>query len=81
MAHDEPPHQDPHCLQIQLFSFLVLKELKLIKHRNSKACKKFSIEKAKLARNFPEIIRGAVNVVHGNLVDKIWLFSGKSPGI
>ena len=27
MAHDEPPHQDLSCLQIQLFSSLVLKEL------------------------------------------------------
>ena len=27
VAHDEPPHQDLHCLQIQLFSSLVLKEL------------------------------------------------------
>ena len=29
MAHYEPPHQDLRRLQIQLFSFLVLKELKL----------------------------------------------------
>ena len=28
MAHDEPPYQDLHCLQVQLFSSLVLKELK-----------------------------------------------------
>ena len=27
VAHFEPPHQDLHCLQIQLFSSLVLKEL------------------------------------------------------
>ena len=27
MAHHEPPHQDLHCLQIQLFSSLVVKEL------------------------------------------------------
>ena len=27
VAHDEPPHQDPRCLQIQLFLSLVLKEL------------------------------------------------------
>ena len=27
MAHYEQPHQDLHCLQIQLFSCLVLKEL------------------------------------------------------
>ena len=27
MAHDEPPHHDLRCLQIQLFSSLVLKEL------------------------------------------------------
>ena len=27
MAHDEPPHHNLHCLQIQLFSSLVLKEL------------------------------------------------------
>ena len=27
VAHYEPPHQDLHCFQIQLFSFLVLKEL------------------------------------------------------
>ena len=27
MAHSEPPHQDPCCLQIQLFSSLVVKEL------------------------------------------------------
>ena len=25
--HDEPPHQDLHCVQIQLFSSLVHKEL------------------------------------------------------
>ena len=28
VAHLEPPHQDLRCLQIQLFSSLVLKELK-----------------------------------------------------
>ena len=27
MAHDEPPHQDLHLLQIQLFLSLVLKEI------------------------------------------------------
>ena len=27
VAHHEPPHQDLHCLHIQLFSSLVLKEL------------------------------------------------------
>ena len=27
MAHNEPPNQDLHCLQIQLFSSLVVKEL------------------------------------------------------
>ena len=27
MAHDEPPHEDLRCLQIQLFSSLVVKEL------------------------------------------------------
>ena len=27
MAHYEPPHQDLRCLQIQLFSSLVVKEL------------------------------------------------------
>ena len=33
MAHYEPPHQDLRCLQIQLFSFLVVKELsKLNEH-------------------------------------------------
>ena len=30
MAHYEPPHQDLRCLQIQLFSTLVLKELMCI---------------------------------------------------
>ena len=29
VAHHEPPHQDLRCLQIQLFSSLVVKELKL----------------------------------------------------
>ena len=29
MAHDEPSHQDLHCLQIQLFLSLVLKELSI----------------------------------------------------
>ena len=29
VAHYEPPHQDLRCLQIQLFSSLVVKELKL----------------------------------------------------
>ena len=28
VAHDEPPHQDLCCLQIQLFSSLVVTELK-----------------------------------------------------
>ena len=28
MAHNEPPHQDLRCLQIQLFSSLAVKELK-----------------------------------------------------
>ena len=32
MAHDEPPHQDLRCLQIQLFSSLVVKVLNLIKY-------------------------------------------------
>ena len=32
VAHDEPPHQDLRCLQIQLFSSLVVKELKLVNH-------------------------------------------------
>ena len=27
MAHDEPPHQDLRCLQILLFSSLIVKEL------------------------------------------------------
>ena len=27
VAHNEPPHQDLRCLQIQLFSSLVVKEL------------------------------------------------------
>ena len=27
VAHYEPPHQDLHCLQIQVFSSLVLKVL------------------------------------------------------
>ena len=30
VAHQEPPHQDLCCLQIQLFLSLVLKELKLM---------------------------------------------------
>ena len=30
VAHDEPPHQDLHCLQIQLFASLVVKELSYI---------------------------------------------------
>ena len=30
VAHHEPPHQDLCCLQIQLFSPLVLKELRFI---------------------------------------------------
>ena len=29
MAHNEPPHQDLRCLQIQLFSSLVVKELRV----------------------------------------------------
>ena len=33
VAHYEPPHQDLHCLQIQLFSSLVLKELILLMKR------------------------------------------------
>ena len=28
VAHYEPPHQDLHCLQIQLFLSLVVKELR-----------------------------------------------------
>ena len=30
VAHYEPPHQDLHCLQIQLFSSLVIKKLRWI---------------------------------------------------
>ena len=30
MAHYKPPHQDLRCLQIQLFSSLVLKELVIV---------------------------------------------------
>ena len=29
MAHYEPPHQDLRCLQIKLFSSLVVKELSM----------------------------------------------------
>ena len=29
VAHYEPPHQDLRCLQIQLFSSLVVKELNI----------------------------------------------------
>ena len=29
VAHHEPPHQDLRCLQIQLFSSLVVKKLKV----------------------------------------------------
>ena len=32
VAHYEPPHQDLRCLQIQLFSSLVLKELIIIEN-------------------------------------------------
>ena len=32
VAHDEPPHQDRRCLQNQLFSILVLIELKSLMH-------------------------------------------------
>ena len=28
VAHNEPPHQDIRCLQIQIFSSLVVKDLK-----------------------------------------------------
>ena len=34
LAQNEPPHQDLHCLQIQLYSSLVVKELK----QNEKMC-------------------------------------------
>ena len=44
MAHNEPPHQDLRCLQIQLFSNLVLKEstkslllLAVTEHSNCKS--------------------------------------------
>ena len=30
VAHHEPPHQDLRCLQIQLFSSLVLRELIMV---------------------------------------------------
>ena len=30
VAHYEPPHQDLRCLQIHLFSSLVLKELRIV---------------------------------------------------
>ena len=36
VAHDEPPHQDQRCLQIQLFSSLVLKRVKQIKETTEK---------------------------------------------
>ena len=41
VAHHEPPHQDPCCLQIQPFLFLVLKELTILsaKDKNSRICK------------------------------------------
>ena len=35
MAHYEPPHQDLRCLQVQLFSSLVLKELR---HMSAPSC-------------------------------------------
>ena len=34
VAHYEPPHQDLHCLQIQLFASLVLKELNVRTHND-----------------------------------------------
>ena len=35
MAHYEPPHQDLRCLQIQLFSSLVVKELNMEKNTST----------------------------------------------
>ena len=35
VAHDEPPHQDLHCLQIQLFSSVVVKELTAVARSNN----------------------------------------------
>ena len=32
VAHHEPPYQDLHCSQIQLFSTLVVKELAVLEH-------------------------------------------------
>ena len=40
VAHYEPPHQDLRCLQIQLFSSLVLKELNLFYSKYSETAAK-----------------------------------------
>ena len=44
MAHYEPPHQDLRCLQIQLFSSLVVKELN--KKKNEQKKKEVAIPQA-----------------------------------
>ena len=38
VAHYEPPHPDLRCLQIQLFSSLVVKELNLARKADAFAC-------------------------------------------
>ena len=38
MAHFEPPHQDLCCLQMQLFSSLVLKEVSIHSKRVALVC-------------------------------------------
>ena len=50
VAHDEPPHQDLRCLQIQLFASLVLKELR---HIESKFCPKCMKVYKRLNKKFP----------------------------
>ena len=52
VAHHEPPHQDLRCLQIQLFSSLVLKE-KISKFKPSSQIYRICIsECVKRALNF-----------------------------
>ena len=52
MAHNEPPHQDLHRLQIELFASLVLKKLInecIVKHLSAKnQITKFSSTKLKI---------------------------------
>ena len=63
MAHYESPHQDLRCLQIQLFSSLVLKELNKQK-RTGILCFTHSVSASVTVQKSPDQIKYSSNYLY-----------------